>query len=75
MGLFGQFFLHPSWQPASSDSLECSGFGGPGDFADAFKVPGMLTDIWLADPKKIQKLVMPQVTPYTSWVASEGSVG
>ncbi len=38
----------------------------PGDFASAFRIPGMLTNIWLADPKKIQAAVMPQVTPYTS---------
>ncbi|HEY4114193.1 MAG TPA: TonB-dependent receptor [Rhizomicrobium sp.] len=52
--------------PGSPSSLVSSGGQYPSDFANGFKIPGMLTNIWLPDTGKIQKLVMPNVTPYTA---------
>jgi iron complex outermembrane receptor protein len=51
--------------PATPSSAVWSGAKYPTDFADAFAGAGFLRDIWYPDWSKVQKLVMPQVTPYS----------
>lgn len=51
--------------PATPSSAVWSGALYPPDFGDGFAGSELLRNIWLPDWSKIQKLVMPQVTPYS----------